>query len=267
MFRISYLGNIVYSAMKSIFRKHYERNKRNNVAVRNPVIPVESEINVAVEKRSHTESGDISSSGKDISENNVLQKGSLNMLNESVNSQKDDGSNVFKPVAECRNYQQMQPNITATKYYAVSEKNNSRATAGRRSHTEGDEAWSSRSVSESHLSQIPNGCIDNQKHGSSNVLRSMGDWQQDNMQMIKSKTFSQAQFENEDLAHWKPEKDGMELRMSDNVRCQRNQNSAPPRGFVAVPKKVRIWDGEYIYTSFLFNKINNFHLLKKSLFG
>jgi hypothetical protein len=249
MFRISYLGNIIYSAMKSLFRKHYERNKRNNKAVKNPVIPAESEINIAVEKRSHAEPGDVPSSGNNISDNNVFQMGSLNMLNESVNSQKDDNTNVLKQVADCRNYQQMQPDIETTKHYAISVESSSRAAAGRSSHTEGDEAWSNRSVSESHLSQIqsltiPNGRVDNQKHDSSSVLRHMGDWQQDNMQVMKSKTFSQAQFENEDVAHWKPQKDGMELKMSNNVRCQRNQNSAPTRGFVVVPKKVRISGGE-----------------------
>jgi hypothetical protein len=219
------------------------------VDVKNPVIPVESEINVAVEKRSHAEPGDVPSSGSNISESNVLQMGNPNMLNESVNSQKDDSNNVLKHVADCRNYQQMQPDAAATKRCAVSVDSSSRATARRRLHTEGDEAWSNRSVSGSHLSQIrsstiPNGRVENQKHGSSNVLSHMGDWQQDDMQVIKSKTFSQAQSENEDLAHWKPQKDGMELRMSNNVRCERNQNAAPTRGFVVVPKKVRICDGE-----------------------
>jgi hypothetical protein len=219
------------------------------VTFKNPVIPVESEINVAVEKRSRIGPGDVPSSGNKISENNGLQMGSLNMLNGSVNSQKHGSSNVLKQVADCRNNQKVQPNIAATKQCAVSVESTSRATAGRRLHTEGNEACSIRSVSESHVSQIqslttPNGSVDSQKHGSSNVLTHVDDWQQDNMQVIKSKTFSQAQFENEGLAHWKPRKDGMELKISNNVRFQRNQNAAPTRGFVVVPKKVRILDGE-----------------------
>jgi hypothetical protein len=245
MFRISYLSNIIYSEMKSLFRKHYERSKRNSVAVKNPVIPVESEINVAVEKRLYAEPGAVPNSGNNISENNVLEMGSLNILNESVNSQKDDSSNVLKQVADYRNKQQMQPNISATKRSAVFVESSSRAAA-ERSHAE-DGTWRSRSVCENHISQIQsltilNGSADNQKRGSSNVLRHMGDWQQDNMQV--NKTFSRAQFENEDLAHRKPQQDGMELKISHNVRFQRNQNAAPTRGFVVVPKKVRIWDGE-----------------------
>jgi hypothetical protein len=248
MFRITYLSNIIYSAMKSLFRKHYQRNKRNNIAVKHPVIPVESENNVAVEKRSYTETGDIPSRGNNISENSLLQIGSLSTSNENVSSQKDDSSNVLKQVIDYRNYQQMQPSIATDKHSTISVESSSRATA-KRSHTEEDGTWSNRSKSESHLSQIRSltilsESVDSQKHGSSNVLNHAGDRQQDNMQVIKSKTFSQVQFKNEDLAHWKPQQDGMELKISNNVRCQRNQNAAPSRGFVVVPKKVRIWDGE-----------------------
>jgi hypothetical protein len=217
--------------MKSLFRKHYERERRNNAAIKQRVIPVES---VTVEKKSRAELDCVPSTGN---ENNVSQIGSLNTPNEDV-------SNALEQVADCRHYQQMQPN-KATGSVASS----SRTAAEGQLHAEGDGTQSSRSVSECHLSQIQsltvlNETDDCQKRGSSNVRRYTGDWQQNNVQVINRKTFRRAQFENGNVAHWKSLQDGKELRASNNVGCQRNKNSPPTRGFAVVPKKVRIWDGK-----------------------
>jgi hypothetical protein len=230
--------------MKSMFRKHYERKRRNNVAIKHPAIPVEHEVSVTVEKKSYAELDCVPSSGNNnVSENNELQIGSLTTRNENIRIQNGDGSNVWKQVAELR-HQQMQPNVAAAECSAGPVEGGSKATAEGQLHT-----WSRRSASECHLPQtqrltVLNESADCQKCGSSNVQRYTGDRQQDNMQAIDSKTFSRARFENEDVAHWKPEQDGLELGKSNSVRRQRNRNSAPTRSFAVVPKKVRIWDGE-----------------------
>jgi hypothetical protein len=233
--------------MKSLFRKHYERKKRNNVAIKHPVSQTENEIDESVKKK-YAELDYAPCIGNTVHED-VLQTGSLHTLNESVMTQNDDCSNVLKQVADCRNYRQMQPDVATTEHSVVSVAGSSRATAEGHSHTKEDGTLNNRSVSHCHSSQtqsltVLNESVGSQKPGSSNVLRRTSNLQQDNRQVSNSKTFPRTQFKSEDITHWKPQQDGEELRISNNIKCQRTQNAGPGRSFAVVPKKVRIWDGE-----------------------
>jgi hypothetical protein len=232
--------------MKSLFKKHYERKKRSNAAAKHVAVTLEeSKINLVAEKQSH-EAGDIPSNGNNMSEDTIAQTLSLSTLNDSVDSHKHESSNILKQVHDCENYQQMQPNNAEAKRQEVSAESSS-ATAERRSGTR-----RSQSVSENNLSQTGSlrslhESVNTQTRGSNNIMKCTGGYEKDDVQVIKNKTFSQAQLENEDLAHWKPRQDYMELnsgRALANVRHQINQNTSGAGSYVTMPKRVRIWDGE-----------------------
>jgi hypothetical protein len=237
--------------MKSLFKKHYQRKKRDSVAAKHVAVSVESKSNVAAERQSHAEAGDIPSNGNNISEDSFSQIGSLSTLNESVNSQKGDSSNILKQVYDYGNYQQMQPNSAAAKHLPLSIESSRSATAERRTpHINGTQR--NKSISENNLSQIGslnllNESVNTQTHSSSNILEHTDDCERDDVQMIKNKTSSQLQFENEDRAR-KLRQDGMELNRgrasANNVRHQRHRNTATTGDYRMMPKRVRIWDGE-----------------------
>jgi hypothetical protein len=231
--------------MKSLFKKHYERKKRNNGAAKHVALTLEeSKINLVAEKQSH-EAGDIPSNGNNMSEDTISQ--SLSTLNDSVASHKHESSNILKQVHDCENYQQMQQNNAEAKHQEVSAESSS-ATAERRSGTR-----RSRSVSENNLSQTGSlhslhKSVNTQTCGSNNIMKRTGGYEKNDVQVIKNKTFSQAQLENEDLAHWKPRQNYVELNsgraLANNVRHQINQNTSGAGSYVTMPKRVRIWDGE-----------------------
>jgi hypothetical protein len=232
--------------MKSLFKKHYQRQKRNSVAAKHVAVSLESKTSIAADTQLHAEADDIPSSGNNISGDSFPQIGSVNTLNDSVNSQKDDNSNILKEVFGYGDYQQMQPNSSAVEHPALSIENSENAT---------DINGTQRnvSVSENNSSQI--GCSNllnegagTRTHSSSNILRYTGDCERDNIQMIKNETFSQLQVENVGSSHWKPGQDSMELNRgyvsANDVRHERHQNVATTAGCRTMPKRVRIWDGE-----------------------
>ncbi|KDR06514.1 hypothetical protein L798_04192 [Zootermopsis nevadensis] len=191
-----------------------------------------------------------------MSEGSFSQIGSLSTLNDSVNSQIDDSSNILTVTSTTRavssydygNYRQMQPNSTALPV----ESSRSETAERKRPHINGKQR-NRRSMSENSLSQIGslnlmNESVNTQTRGSSNILEHTGDYERDNVQIIKNKTFSQPQFENEDQAHSKLGQNGVELSRgrasANNVRHQKHQNIATTEGYRMMPKRVRIWDGE-----------------------
>jgi len=100
------LGNTVYSAMKSLFKKHYQRQKQNSAPVKHRVSSAESKIGVATVERSHAEVDDTPSNSHNIPEKILLQPGSLSIMNESVRSQNGESTVSLKQVVDCGSYQE-----------------------------------------------------------------------------------------------------------------------------------------------------------------
>jgi hypothetical protein len=242
--------------MKSLFKKHYERTKRNSTAVKCQARSLENnKINVVTEGSSHGETGVVTSNGNNISKNDLSRIGSVSMPSESGNSQKDDSSNILKQVAENRNYPYTQLSGVASEYLEVSVESSSNAATGRRrSHSERDDTQSDRCnkyqniLSHTGSLNLLNESMDSEKSGSSNILRHTGNYERDSVEVSESKTFRQAQFKNEVLEHWKTRVDDMELSRShapaNAVGHQRNHITRSTGGYVTVPKRVRIRNGE-----------------------
>ena len=248
MLNLVCLGNTVYSAIKSLFKKHYQRQKQISAAVKHHVSSAESKIGVATVERSHAEAYDTPSNSKNIPEKILSQPGSLSILNESVMSQNGESTDILKQVVDFGN-------SAAAEHLKVSIQSGSCEKSNRKqSSSEGNGARNgSSNVLEDNLPHtgrfgILNESTDNQKHHSSNILKD------DSLQVIENKIFSQVQTKNQDLM-WRFRKNDIELyresASADNIRHQRIQNAAATGRFMKVPKKVRIWDGESKYASFL----------------
>ena len=186
----------------------------------------------------------------------MSQTGSLNTLNESVESQKGESTDILKQIVDCGSYQQTQPNSAAAEHLTLSVESCSCESSNRgRSLSEGSGSRNSSSnVPENNLSHterfgIWNESADNQKHCSDKILK------QDHVHVIGSKILSQVQSENQDLTSLRARKNTIELygdsASADNTGHQKIQNTAATRGILMVPKKVRIWDGESKCASFL----------------
>jgi hypothetical protein len=229
--------------MKSLFKKHYERQKRNSEAVKHSVSSAESGMSIATVGRSHAEADDTLNKSKDTPENFFSQTRSLCALNESVKSQKGGSIGSLKQVVDCGSCQPAQPNSAEAEHVTVCVENSGCERSNRR-----------RLLSESNLPHIGRFCVsddsaDNQKHHNNNTLK------QDNVQVIESKIFSQTKSENQDHAEWRARKNDTELHRDSvsavNIEHQRIQNPVAPRGVLKVPKKVRLWDGESKHALFL----------------
>lgn len=242
--------------MKSLFKKHYERNKRNNAAVKHPVSLAESKSNVATVERLHAEEGDTPYDSKNISDKILSQARSLSTLSDSVESQKGESTDIRKQVVDYGSYQQTQPNSATAEHLTVSVDSCSCERSNRgRSLSEGNDARNSSSnVPDNNLSHTGRFGIsvegtDIEKYHSDNILK------QDKVHVVESKIFSQVKCENQDHTHLTARKDDIELHRdsasADNIGHQKIQNTAAARGFQMVPKKVRIWDGESKCASFL----------------
>jgi len=241
--------------MKSLFKKHYERQRQCSAGVKNHVSSGESRIGVATVERSHAEADDTPSNSKNIPEKSLSQRGSLSLLNERVTSQNGESTDILKQVVDCRSYQETQPNSAAAGHLEVSIESDSCERSNRKqSSNEGNGARNgSSNVLEDNLPHTGRfGTLiestDNQKHHSSNILKD------DNVQVIENKIFSQVQTENQDLS-WRVRKDNIELYRDSasavNRGRQKKQNAAAAVRFMKVPKKVRSGDGESKYVSFL----------------
>jgi len=255
MLNLVRLGNAVYSTMKSLFKKHHQRQKQINAAVKHHVSSAESKIGVATVERSHAEADDTPSNSKNIPEKILSQPGSLSVSNESVTSQNGDSTDVLKQVVDFGSYQETQPNSAAAEHLKVSVESGSSEKSNRKqSSSEGNGARNgSSNVLEDNLPHtgrfgILNESTDNKKHHSNNIL------EEDNVQVIENKIVSQVRTKNQDLTR--------RVRMSDielyrdsssanNIKHQRIQNAAATRRSVKVPKKVRVWEGESKYSLFL----------------
>jgi len=240
MLNLVCLGNTVYSTMKSLFKKHYERQKQNSADVKHHVSSPESRIGVATVVRSHAEADDTPRNSKNIPEKILSRPGSLSLLNERVTSQNGESTDILKQVVDCRSYQETQPNSAAAEVSIESERSNRK-----QSSNEGNGARNgSSNVLEDNLPHTGRfGTLiestDNQKHHSSSILKD------DNVQVIENKIFSQVQTENQDLS-WRVRKDNIELYRDSasavNRGRQRKQNAAAAVRFMKVPKKVRSGD-------------------------
>jgi hypothetical protein len=237
--------NTVYSAMKSLFRKHYQRQNQNSAAVKHHVSSPESKIGVAAVERSHAEADYTPRNSKNIPENIWSHPGSLSILNESVTSQNGESTDILKQVVDCGIFQETQPSIESGSCERSNRKQSSSEGNGARN--------SSSNVLEDNLPHTGrfgglNESTDNQKRHSSNILK------EDNVQVIKNEIFSQVQTENQDLTR-RVRKNDIEVyrdsASADNRRHKRIQNAAAKGRSVKVSKKVRIEDGESKYASFL----------------
>jgi hypothetical protein len=241
--------------MKSLFKKHYQRQKLNSAAVKHCVSSAESKIGVATVERSHAEADDTPSNSKNIPEKILSQPGSLSILNESVTSQNGESTDILKQVVDRGSYQETQPNSAAAEHLKVSiESGNCKRSNRKQSSSEGNCARNGSSdVLEDNLPHIGrfgilNESTDSQKHHSSIILK------EDNVQVIENKIFSEVQTENQDRT-WRVRKSDIELyrhsASADNIGHQRIKNAAATGHFGTVPKNVRIGNGESKYASFL----------------
>jgi hypothetical protein len=255
MLNLVCLGNTVFPAMKSLFKKHYQRQKQISAADKHHVSSAESKIGVATVERSHAEADDTPSNSKNIHEKILSQPGSLSILNESVTNQKGESSGALKQVVDFGSYQETQPNSAAAEDLKVSVESGSCEKSNRKqSSSKGNGARnSSRNLLEDNLPHtgrfgILNESTDNQKRHSSNILK------EDNVQVIENKIVSQVQTKNQNFTR-RVRKSDIELyrdsASADNIRHQRIQNAVATGRSVKVPKKVRVWDGESKYASFL----------------
>jgi hypothetical protein len=243
--------------MKSLFKKHYQRQKQSSAAGKHHESSAENRIGVATVERSHAEADDVPSNSKNIPEKILSQPGSLSILNESVTSQNGESTDIPKQVVDFGSYQETQPNSAAAEHLKVSIENSSCEKSDRKqSSSEGSGARNSSSdVLEDNLPHtgkfgILNESTDSQKHHSSNILK------EDNVQVIDNKIVSQIQTKNQNLTR-RVRKNDTELYRdrapADNKGHRRIQNAAATGRFMKVPKKVRVWDGdaESKYASFL----------------
>jgi len=268
MLNLVCLGNTVYSTMKSLFRKHYQRQKQYSAHVKHHVSSAESKIGVATVEKSYDEVDDTQSNSKNIPEKILSQPGSSSILNESVTSQNGESTDILNQVVDCGSYQETQPISAATEHLKVSIESGSCERSNRKqSSSEGNGVRNgSSNILEDNLPHtgrfgILNESTDNQKHHSSNLLK------KDNVQRIENKLFSQVQTENQDRT-WRVSKNDIKLyrggASAANTGHQKNQNAAVTGRFMTVPKKVRIWDGESKYASFLILSllaINSYHVV------
>ena len=255
MLNLVCLGNTVYSAMKSLFKKHYQRQKQYSAPVKHHASSAESKIDVTTVERTLTEVGDTPSNSKNIPEKILSQPGSVSVLNESVTSQNGDSTDILKQLVDFGSYQETQPFSAAAEHLKVSiESGSSERSNRKQSSSEENVARSgSSNVLEDNLPHsgkfgILNENTDNQKHHSSILLK------KDNVQVIENKIFSHVQTENQDHMRRVRKNDIKLYRDSAsaaNTGHQRIQNAAATGHFMMVPKKVRIWDGESKYASFL----------------
>jgi len=268
MLNLVCLGNTVYSAMKSLFKKHYQRQKQYSPHVKHHVSSAESKAGVATVERTHAEVRDTPSNSKIIPEKILSQPGSLSILNESVTSQNGESTDILKQVVDCGSYQETQPISAAAEHLEVSiESGSSERSNRKQSSSEGNGAGSgSSNVLEDDLPHsgkfgILHESTDNQKHHSSNLLK------EDNVQGIENKIFSQVQTENKDHTQRARKNDIKLYRDSasaSNTGHKRIQNAAAAGHLMTVPKKVRIWDGESKYASFLILSllaISSYHIV------
>jgi len=241
--------------MKSLFKKHYQRQKQYSARVTHHVSSAESKIGVATVERTRAEVDDTPSNSKNIPEKILSQPGSLSILNESDTSQNGESTDILKQVVDYGSYQEAQSISAAAEHLQVSiESGSSERSNRKQSSSEGNGTRSgSSNVLEDNLPHsgkfgILNESTDNQKHHSSNLLK------EDNVQGIENKMFSQVQTENQDHT-WRGRKNDIKLfrgsASTANTGHQRIQNAAATGHFMTVPKKVRIWDGEFNYASFL----------------
>jgi hypothetical protein len=237
--------------MKSLFRRHYQRQEKNSAGVKHPVSSAERRTGVATVERSHAEADDTPSNSKNVPEKILSQRGSLSLLNESVTSQNGESTDILQQVVDCRSYQETQPNSAAAEHLEVSIESDSCERSNRKQSS--NEGKGSSNVLEDNLPHTGRfGALiestDNQKRHSSNILKD------DNVQVIENKIFNQVQTENQDLS-WRVRKDNIELYRDSasavNRGHQRKQNAAAAVRFMKVPKQVRSGDGESKYASFL----------------
>lgn len=254
MLNLVFLGNTVYSAMKSLFKKHYERQKRISAAAKHRVSSSESRIGVAAVEKSHAEADDTRSNSKNIPEKILSQPGSLSILNESVTSQNNESTDILKQVVDCESYQETQPDSEAAEHLKVSIESGSCERSNRKQSSKGNSSRNgSSNVLEDNLPHtgrfgVLNESTDNQKHHSSNVVK------EDNVQVIENKIFSQVQTETQDLTQRVRKNDIRLYRDSasaDDKGRQRIQNATTAGRSMKVPKHVRVWNGESKYASFL----------------
>jgi len=254
--------------MKSLFKKHYQRQKQNSAPIKHRVSSAESEIGVAAVERSHAEVDDTRSNSDNIPEKILSQPGSLSIMNEIVRNQNGQSTASLKQEVDCGSYQETQPNSVAAEHLKVSVESGSCERSNRKqSSSEGNGARNgSRNVCEDNLPHtgrfgILNESTNNQKHHNSNHLK------EGNVQVIKNKIFNQVQTENEGLTQ-RVRRYDIELyrdsASADNRGHHRIQNAVATGHFMTVPKKVRIKDGESKYTSFLILNlmaISSYHIV------
>lgn len=249
------VGNGIYSAMNTLFKKHYQRQKQNKAAVKHHASSLEKKTGVATVQRSRDKADDTPSNSENIPEKISSQPGSLSRLNESVTSQNSESTDILTQVVDRGRYQETQSKSAAAEQLKVSIESGSceKSNGKQSSHEENGARNGSSNVLEDNLPHtgrfgILNESTDSQKHHSSNLLI------EDNVQGIENKVLSQVQTENRDLT-WRVRKNDRELykhsASAGNIGHQRVQNAAPKGRFMKVPKKVRVWSGESKYASFL----------------
>jgi hypothetical protein len=237
--------------MKSLFKKHYERQKRSSAAVKHIENAAESKVGVATVERSRAEADGTLRNSKNIPENILSQRVRWSTLNESVTTQSGESTDIQKQVVDRGSSQQTQPNSSAADHlYVSTESCSSVRSNSKQSSSEGNGARNSSSnVPEDNFSNtggfgILNESTDNQKHHSNNILI------EDNVQVIENKIFSQVQFDNQDLARRRVRKSDIELYRG-SVSADDKGHRRIPNAAATGPKKVRIWDGESTCASFL----------------